>query len=298
MNAIGDEMKRFLIPGAVAAALMLCAPAHAEVAHPPLWTVHGAKGTVYLLSSLHLLPPRVDWHNTQIDTAMRSADSFVFEVPTGASERDEETKFILDNGLLPAGHKLHEELSDDARRDFHRALDLAGMDERNLDQKQPWLVEVVLTVQSMYRRNYSAEHTPEEEAFALASSTGKDIRYLDTTLQQLEFLQGADRSTGFERFSAVLADFPNQPGRESKFVDAWVSGDVGASAALISAGLRELPDEQTLLNERNRDWAQQIQGMLGEKRTFFVTVGIAHLVGPQGVPALLRAKGITVDGPG
>ena len=121
------------------------------------------------------------------------------------------------------------------------------MDERNLDQKQPWLVEVVLTVQSMYRRNYSAEHTPEEEAFALASSTGKDIRYLDTTLQQLEFLQGADRSAGFERFSAVLADFPNQPGRESKFVDAWVSGDVGASAALISAGLRELPDEQTLL---------------------------------------------------
>jgi uncharacterized protein YbaP (TraB family) len=64
------------------------------------------------------------------------------------------------------------------------------------------------------------------------------------------------------------------------------------------AGLRELPDEQKLLNERNQDWARQIQGMLDEKRTFFVTVGIAHLVGPQGVPALLRAKGITVDGPG
>ena len=291
-------MKKFLMSGAIAAALTLCMSARAEVAHPPLWTVHSPKGTVYILSSLHLLPPQVQWHNAQIDAAMHSADSFVFEVPTGASERDEETKFIFNNGLLPAGHKLHEELSDDARRDFRRALDLAGMDERNLDQKQPWLVEVVLTVQSMYRRNYSAEHTPEEEAHALADATGKQVRYLDTTLQQLEFLQGADRSTGVERFSAVLADFPNQPGRESKFVDAWVSGDVDASAALILAGLRELPDEQKLLNERNQDWARQIQGMLDEKRTFFVTVGIAHLVGPQGVPALLRAKGITVDGPG
>lgn len=277
---------------------MFCAPAQAQIARPAFWTIHGPKGTIYLMSSLHLLPPQIDWHSDQIETAMRSADSFVFEVPTGAGERDEETKFIFDNGLLPAGQMLHDKLSDDARRDFHRALDMAGVEERNMDQKQPWLVEVVLTVQSMYRRNYSAAHTPEGEAHALAESGGKEVRYLDTTLQQLEFLHGADRSAGVERFSAVLADFPNQPVRESKFVDAWASGDVDASAALIVAGLHDLPDEQKLLDERNRDWARQIAGMLNENRTFFVTVGIAHLVGPSGVPALLREKGIKVDGPG
>jgi uncharacterized protein YbaP (TraB family) len=37
--------------------------------------------------------------------------------------------------------------------------------------------------------------------------------------------------------------------------------------------------------------------MLGESRSFFVTVGAAHLAGPDGVPALLRADGYDVEGP-
>lgn len=279
------------------AALAFCAPAAAQDAHPAFWTVHGAKGTVYLVSSLHLLPPQIAWHRPEIDSAMARADSFVFEVPIGASERDEETRFIFNNGLLPAGEKLSAKLDEDGKRDFRRALYLAGMQQVNLDQKQPWLAEVVLTVQSMYRRKYSAAHTPEGEAHAFAALNGRDVRYLDTTLQQLEFLQGADRTAGVDQFRSVLADFPNQATREQRFIDAWAAGDLKLSAALVTAGLHDLPDEQKLLDERNRDWAVQIQNMLREPRTFFVAVGMAHLVGAAGVPALLRAQGVAVDGP-
>jgi uncharacterized protein len=279
------------------AAIAIAGPAAAQDAHPAFWTVHGAKGTIYLVSSLHLLPPRTDWHRPQIDAAMQSADSFIFEVPTGASERDEETQFILENGLLPPGETLSASLDDSSLKDYRHACQLAGMDERNIDQKRPWLAEVVLTVQAMYRRHYSADHTPEAEAHAFATRGGKDIRYLDTTHQQLEFLAGADTSPGLNQFRAVLADFPNQEQRESDFVEAWAAGDVTKSASLVASGLHTLPDEQKLLEQRNRAWAAQFQNMLQENHTFFVTVGIAHLVGPNGVPALLRAAGVSVDGP-
>lgn len=288
-------MRRILL--ICAAVLGLTASAVAQDAHPALWTVHGPKGTVYLVASLHLLPPDLQWRRPEIDAAMSRADSFVFEVPTGPSEHAEETQFIFDNGLLPTGDKLSAHLDEDGKRDFRRALHLAGMDQRNIDQKQPWLAEVVLTVQAMYRRKYTAAHTPEGEAHAFALTNGKEIRYLDTTRQQLEFLAGADRSQGVDQFRTILADFPNQPAREQRFVEAWATADLGLSASLITAGLRDLPDEQKLLDERNRDWAGQIQGMLQEGRTFFVAVGMAHLVGPQGVPALLRARGLIVEGP-
>ncbi len=288
-------MRQILL--ACAAMLGFAAPVQAQDAHPAMWTVHGPKGTVVLVSSLHLLPRGTDWHRPEIDAAMAHADSFVFEVPTGDGELNEETQFIFDKGLLPAGDSLSAHLDEDGKRDFRRALSLAGIEQRNLDQKQPWLAEVVLTVQAMYRRNYSAKNTPEAVAHDFALRNRKDIRYLDTTAQQLEFLAGADESAGVEQFRTVLADFPNQSAREQRFVEAWAAGDLTTTASLVSAGLQKLPDEQARLDARNRDWAAQVEAMLGENRTFFVAVGMAHLVGPKGVPALLREAGVTVDGP-
>ncbi|MBL6851944.1 MAG: TraB/GumN family protein [Alphaproteobacteria bacterium] len=280
------------------AALTVAAAVVGAQATPAYWTVHEPKGgTAYLVSSLHLLPRGTEWHNDTLEKAMASSDSFVFEVPTGVDEHREETRFIYHRGLLPDGQTLTGLLDDTGKRDYARALEMAGMQASALDQKQPWLAEVVLTVQAMYRRNYSAENTPEGYAHYFAAHGGKDIRYLDTTRQQMEFLAGANPDGDIGKFSAVLADFPNQAEREQHFVDAWLKGDVSTSATLVSTGLHDYPDAWGRLVDRNKAWAEQIKDMLRENRTFFVAVGIAHLVGPEGVPALLRAKGIAVDGP-
>ena len=286
-------MLRIILAALAAAALGVGAQAQ-----PAYWTAHGPKGgTVYLVSSLHLLPRGTEWHSDALEKAMAAADSFVFEVPTGINEHREETRFIYHRGLLPDGETLTSLLDDTGKRDYARALELAGMPAAALDQKQPWLAEVVLTVQAMYRRNYSAENTPEGYAHYFAAHGGKDIRYLDSTRQQMEFLADANPDGDIGRFSAVLADFPNQAEREQRFVDAWLTGDVATSATLVASGLHDYPEVWRRLVDRNRDWADQIGDMLREKRTFFLAVGIAHLVGPEGVPALLRAKGIAVDGP-
>jgi len=56
--------------------------------------------------------------------------------------------------------------------------------------------------------------------------------------------------------------------------------------------------KKRLVDERNQAWVAPIAHMLdSESGTFMVTVGALHMVGPEGVPALLRAKGYKVDGP-
>jgi hypothetical protein len=81
-----------------------------------------------------------------------------------------------------------------------------------------------------------------------------------------------------------------------KLLTAWETHDM---AGLKAAGPDRMSpaERKTVLDDRNSAWVPQIEKMLNEKRTFFITVGAAHLVGAQGVPAKLRAAGYRVDGP-
>ena len=81
-------------------------------------------------------------------------------------------------------------------------------------------------------------------------------------------------------------------------IAAWSQGKADKLAALMNSELADQPEvKKALITDRNRRWALQIETMLREKRTFFITVGAGHLAGPDGVPALLRAAGYKVDGP-
>jgi len=48
---------------------------------------------------------------------------------------------------------------------------------------------------------------------------------------------------------------------------------------------------------RNRAWVESIVRRLEGSGTLFIAVGAAHLVGEGNVVALLRARGIAVEGP-
>ena len=52
-----------------------------------------------------------------------------------------------------------------------------------------------------------------------------------------------------------------------------------------------------LITERNARWADQLRRRLKGRGVVIVIVGMGHLIGPQGVPARLRAMGVAVDGP-
>ncbi len=81
-------------------------------------------------------------------------------------------------------------------------------------------------------------------------------------------------------------------------IQAWSKGDADRLASLIDADFGGNPAEKKrLLLDRNRNWTAQIEQMALQQHNFFITVGAAHLAGPDGVPALLRQDGFVVDGP-
>ena len=76
---------------------------------------------------------------------------------------------------------------------------------------------------------------------------------------------------------------------------AWSFGNVAAMEKLTLDALKEAPElYQRLLVERNHNWIPHVETCLKQNAGCFIVVGAAHLVGPDGLPALLAKKGYKV----
>ena len=271
-------------------------PAPPQKAHPALWTVHGKRSTVYLFGSVHLLPPNLAWRDERIDRAIRSADTFVFET---ALDTDAAKKFFDANGSLPAGQSLKALLPSASQDDLDADMASVNLPEARFDTRRPWVVSVVLETVRATQIGASPMSGVDVTIVTDAQARGKPIRYLETFEQQMALLAPSDPALELKIFEAYLKDFRNEGQMLPDLIRAWSAGDQDKLAALTIKSMASDPEtKKRLVDDRNKAWIAPITHMLdSESGTFMVTVGALHMLGPKGVPALLRAKGYKVDGP-
>jgi uncharacterized protein YbaP (TraB family) len=97
--------------------------------------------------------------------------------------------------------------------------------------------------------------------------------------------------------SRLLAEVAREAGGgdEEERVEAWLTGDLDRLERDAGEGLLADPAlREKLQLARNRAWAERIVALveLGERP--FVAVGAAHMLGDEGLPALLTRRGYSV----
>jgi uncharacterized protein YbaP (TraB family) len=79
-------------------------------------------------------------------------------------------------------------------------------------------------------------------------------------------------------------------------VEAWRTGDQkGLTDSLTLMAQADPTGYNTLIARRNQAWLPVIEKATTGKGTTFITVGAAHLIGPDGLVALLRQAGYSVS---
>jgi uncharacterized protein YbaP (TraB family) len=268
-------------------------------ATPALWTVHGPRGTAYLFGSVHVLPKNIEWQTPAVKQAVARSTSFVFELPMADDNRTQAALLFGANVLLPTRVSLPSYFNAEMRNQFRVAVEHTQLDPETLVILRPWwaarMFEDAMTGKSVLH----SEEGVDNKIYKMAKERGvSDVRAFETPEFQMQVLKGqANTKNELALLSAAMkraADRPLVPFK--KLLDAWGSGDPNAIASITFDSMT--PEEkQTVLDDRNKAWVPKIEKMLKEKRTFFITVGAAHLVGPGGVPNLLRQEGYHVDGP-
>jgi hypothetical protein len=97
----------------------------------------------------------------------------------------------------------------------------------------------------------------------------------------------------------TLKELEDDPGAYNAMVGAWMNGDEDALARYGDERLRRVSPYlyKRLIADRNERWTRTILHRLAGHGATVMVVGAGHLVGPDGVPARLRALGVTVEGP-
>ena len=263
---------------------------------PALWQVTKGPSKVYLLGSIHVLPPGWDWRTKEIDAAISASDRFFFEIPMTAKSAAKMARFARRNGRLPKDRTLSRMLSPEGQKTLHKLLEATPLDPETVDTMRPWLALTVLADYQVqngpHRQRAFAEegvdYTLEQELLEQRKSVG----YLETPEAQLKVLMEMTPDADIAGFERDMREVLNVGETYGRLLEPWTSGNQAELEKVINDESSANPRERALLIDgRNRNWLPQIEQMLAAKETSFVTVGAAHLVGAGSIVDMLCARG-------
>jgi len=275
--------------------LLVAVPA---CARPPLWIAHGRHSTIYLFGSVHLLPSGVDWAPPQLVTALPKAREIWFELPIDETTDRAAEKLTAAFGYLPPGDKLKNHLSAEQDARLKRVTTQLGLDYGAVESMQPWLAEVTLSLTVDEQDGAAATRGVEQQLQGLTPLSAQR-RAFETPAEQIGFLAGALLSDQIASLDATLNEITDDPGAFTRMLNGWMGGDLRElDADALEPLCRASPAlYRRVITDRNARWADQLHRRLEGRGIVVVVVGMGHLIGPQGVPARLRAMGVAVDGP-
>lgn len=268
-----------------------------ESAHPvTLWKIEGDSNRIYLLGSVHVL--REDDHPipTAIENAYRDAEILIMEVDMDDLDPIEMAGLVNELGIFADGGSLQEYLGPDLYAEAARYASELNIPLTMLTQTEPWLAAMTVEQMMMLRIGFSPEYGVEFHLSAKASDDDKEILGFETVREQLEFLDGLSPAAQRELLIQTFREGLNIEQDLDGLIAAWRHGDIAYLEENLLLEMQGYPElYETLVVDRNKAWAERIGSLMHEKDDYLIVVGALHLVGQDGVPALLSEVGIDAE---
>ncbi|GAB4136809.1 MAG: TraB/GumN family protein [Sphingomonadales bacterium] len=281
------------------AALLLVVAGQAQAQgqpQPAIWQIEGKTATVYLLGTIHLLEPGMAWRSPAIDRAVANAEALWLEVDQSAAAGPAFQAHVAARGLDPQGPGLSSLLGPDLSAQFAGLTQELGVPATAFEPMRPWFAAVTLTLVYTQRQGYDPQSGVEAVLERDFRDAGKPVHALEKPEQAIAAL--ADQS--LEGQKALLVDTIDQLADGGAVLDAmaaaWQAGDLKALKELALTPIQQHQEAyQALLVDRNRAWLPQIEAVIAGRGRHLVAVGAAHLIGDDGLVAMLQARGHPIN---
>jgi len=261
-----------------------------------LWKVDSHQNSLYILGSIHLLNKEAYPLKQSIENAFEQTNKLVLEIDLRSANSDKVQQLMLQKGASSDGTVLHQNVSKETYESVAMRAKELGIDIRLLNSFKPWIVATMMAAVKLQQLGFDSKLGIDRYFADRAIRSNKPIGGLETA----EFQLGL-----FDQFSAKeqelllrqsMNEMDHLERNVAEIVRAWKSGDIGSLEKHLLAGMRDYPEiHQKVIEDRNRRWLPQIEGILSRGENALIVVGAAHLVGTNGVIQLLKSRGYKVE---
>ncbi|MBI1393960.1 MAG: hypothetical protein GC152_14575 [Alphaproteobacteria bacterium] len=265
---------------------------------PALWRVSRNEGTnVYLFGTLHVLPEGVAWRTPVYDAAMADAEVTAIETDSESPAAQERLQALVQRYGVRKKGLLSDLLGPERWRAFEDRARAVGVDPDGLQRAEPWLAILSVTMAAFEKEGFGGGEGVDDAVLDQARLEADVIAFLEPVDAQIKAMASLDADGDLASFDASLEELTNFRQQTETMLTAWSSGDLEGLEAVALTDLRRIAPAayEALFVDRNAAWLGKIDAYLGGDQDVFVAVGAGHLVGPDGLVAKLKARGVSVE---
>jgi uncharacterized protein YbaP (TraB family) len=260
-----------------------------------LWKVTSPKGhTGYLAGSVHVIKNSIYPLSPIFRRAFKQSDQLVFELNIDSLKANR-LSLLLHYGYLPEGTTLKDKLPPETYKLLKSKLDSLGLPVSRMQRLKPWLAAVTVMDLTLMKAGYGKGI--DWHFFLKAKEAGKPRIGLETPAFQMSLLNklGTKFTDDFVKSNLQKGDRILK--NVNKLVTAWKQGRVIVIDSLVNGVMRKKDPVlyKQLVLKRNHKWMPKIERMFDGPKTTMVIVGAGHIVGKNGLAALLRKQGYQVE---
>jgi uncharacterized protein YbaP (TraB family) len=280
-------------------AMPLPAPAAQPEPRPALWLLADEDTKIYMLGTIHVLPPGFRWRSAAVDRAVGESSELVVETyePPGAgaaSGLEAAPGFFADKPV-----PLLKRVPRDKRKPLKAAILASGLPLPVLDRMHSWAAAMTLGIAQMLGE-YGVEEPAQapgvedvlEAAFRDAGKPISSVEDGDAVLASMSSLpEAVQTQLLLEAIEPMPADLPAEPAPAGEL--EWVAGHDEAMTLDGEAGFPPALFD-VLVRRRNAAWTLWLEARLKQPGTLLFAVGAGHLAGRESVQAMLAQRGLRV----
>lgn len=264
----------------------------APPANPAIFEITDPDNTTrgWLFGTIHALPDGVEWQTPAINEVAGKAESLMVELANldNPSELSSIFASLATTRGLPL---LAERVESKHHAQLGKLVKAARLTPAQQRRTESWAAALILA-----RAAADANPANGVDRSLIRTFSGRPVIELEGAQAQLAIFDGLPEDAQTALLVAVIEG--NDPGMAdaAQLRSAWLAGDLGALEDAAQTGLMSDPRlRNALMIRRNHNWLGSIEAALKSPSRPLIAVGAAHLPGPDGLIALLQARGWNIN---